>query len=69
MNDLITKYYVQATMKVEEFKQDQRGVTAIEYGLIAVAVAGVVGTAVAGFSGDLGLMFAKIKTLLNDAGK
>ena len=67
MNDLITKYYVQATMKIEEFKQDQRGVTAIEYGLIAVAVAGIVAIAFATFKTDLATLFGKVTTAIGNA--
>lgn len=38
-NKLTTQAYISATESFRQFKQDQRGVTAIEYGLIAVAVA------------------------------
>lgn len=39
MFNLTTKAYIKATEAVRNFKKDQAGVTAIEYGLIAVAVA------------------------------
>ncbi|MGY4677243.1 Flp family type IVb pilin [Pasteurella sp. P03HT] len=39
LNKLTTQAYISATESFRQFKQDQRGVTAIEYGLIAVAVA------------------------------
>jgi pilus assembly protein Flp/PilA len=44
---MITKLYVKTSMFLSQFKNDERGVTAIEYGLIAVAMAVLVTTAVA----------------------
>ncbi|SUC09619.1 flp operon protein Flp1 [Pasteurella canis] len=38
-NKLTTKAYIAVTESIRNFKKDERGVTAIEYGLIAVAVA------------------------------
>ena len=67
MNDLITKYYVQATMKIEEFKQDQRGVTAIEYGLIAVAVGTGISVAVLALGDNISAAFEALSTLLTPA--
>ena len=39
MFNLTTKAYIKATEALRNFKKDEAGVTAIEYGLIAVAVA------------------------------
>ena len=39
MFNLTTKAYIKATEAVRNFKKDEAGVTAIEYGLIAVAIA------------------------------
>ncbi|RDE85088.1 Flp family type IVb pilin [Aggregatibacter kilianii] len=39
LNSLTTKAYIKTTEAIREFKNNQQGVTAIEYGLIAVAVA------------------------------
>ncbi len=39
LNMLTTKAYVSITEAFYQFKKDQRGVTAIEYGLIAVFIA------------------------------
>ncbi len=39
LNTLTTKAYIKATEAFRSFKENQAGVTAIEYGLIAVAVA------------------------------
>jgi pilus assembly protein Flp/PilA len=45
---MMTKLYVNAVTLLNEFKRDERGVTAIEYGLIgvamAVALAAILGT-------------------------
>lgn len=38
-NKLTTKAYISVTESLRKFKENQSGVTAIEYGLIAVAVA------------------------------
>lgn len=42
MLNVLTKAYINVTEAARRFKQDQRGVTAIEYGLIAVAVAALI---------------------------
>ncbi|MBN6065601.1 Flp family type IVb pilin [Aggregatibacter actinomycetemcomitans] len=39
LNTLTTKAYIKATEAFRSFKNSQQGVTAIEYGLIAIAVA------------------------------
>ncbi|VEA71584.1 Flp pilus assembly protein, pilin Flp [Serratia rubidaea] len=39
MNELTTKYFVAAQLNLEKFARDRRGVTAIEYALIGVAMA------------------------------
>lgn len=39
MNTLITSLYVKASNMLNTFKNDERGITAIEYGLIAAAMA------------------------------
>ncbi|MGC6406299.1 Flp family type IVb pilin [Bisgaard Taxon 45] len=50
---LTTQAYIAVTESIRAFKKDERGVTAIEYGLIAVAVAVLI---VAAFYGDKGLV-------------
>ncbi|HDR0614321.1 Flp family type IVb pilin [Pasteurella multocida] len=50
---LTTQAYIAVTESIRKFKNDERGVTAIEYGLIAVAVAVLI---VAAFYGDDGLV-------------
>ncbi|WP_461537845.1 Flp family type IVb pilin [Spongorhabdus nitratireducens] len=69
---MLTKLYVKSAMMLDALKQDQRGVTAIEYALIAAGVAVVLTAAFAGTSGGgdgtiTGAMttaFNKIKTAL-----
>ncbi len=39
LSNLTTKAYISVTEGIRRFKENQQGVTAIEYGLIAVAVA------------------------------
>lgn len=47
---MLTKLFVKSTLALEEFKKDQRGVTAIEYAIIGVAISAIV---LAVFNGDL----------------
>ncbi|PKF81129.1 Flp family type IVb pilin [Vibrio sp. vnigr-6D03] len=39
---MLTKLFVNAQLTLENFKKDERGVTAIEYAIIAVAMSGIV---------------------------
>nr|BAJ19119.1 Flp1 [Aggregatibacter actinomycetemcomitans] len=39
LNTLTTKAYIKASEAIRSFRENQAGVTAIEYGLIAIAVA------------------------------
>ncbi|PMH46711.1 fimbrial protein [Vibrio sp. 10N.286.49.B3] len=47
---MLTKLYVNTQLAVENFKKDQRGVTAIEYAIIGVAISAIV---LAVFNGSL----------------
>ncbi|EKO3656520.1 Flp family type IVb pilin [Vibrio metschnikovii] len=49
---MLTKLYVNTRLLLESFAKDQRGVTAIEYAIIGVAISAIV---LAVFSGDDGL--------------
>ncbi|BFO08011.1 Flp pilus assembly protein, pilin Flp [Serratia rubidaea] len=64
MNELTTKYFVAAQLNLEKFARDRRGVTAIEYALIGVAMATllafVLGDQNSGFLGALKETFDKI---------
>jgi pilus assembly protein Flp/PilA len=42
MNNVILKAYVTAKVKVEQILRDERGVTAIEYAIVGVAIAAIV---------------------------
>ncbi|GAB7226076.1 Flp family type IVb pilin [Vibrio owensii] len=63
---MITKLYVDVTNYLNELKNDEQGVTAIEYGLIGVAMAlmliAVLGTGDKDFLGALQNAFEKIGT-------
>ena len=65
---MITKLYAKADAFLTTYKNDERGVTAIEYGLIAVAMAGLLAVVLSsgdgGFVGQLKLAFDKITTTL-----
>ncbi|GKW04298.1 Flp family type IVb pilin [Pectobacterium carotovorum] len=64
MNQLTTKYFIAAQLSMEKFFKDTRGVTAIEYALIGVAMATllafVLGDQNSGFLGSLKSTFDKI---------
>ncbi|MDG4952289.1 Flp family type IVb pilin [Actinobacillus equuli] len=42
LSTLTTKAYIAVTEGIRSFKENQKGVTAIEYGLIAVAIAALI---------------------------
>ncbi len=48
---MITKLVIQAKLALTDFYNDQRGVTAVEYAIIAVAMSAIV---LAAFNSDLG---------------
>lgn len=64
MNNLVIKYYVQGRLHLEELIKQQKGVTAIEYALIGVAMATllavVLGDQNSGFLGTLKKTFETI---------
>lgn len=62
MFNLTTKAYIAVTESIRNFRKDEKGVTAIEYGLIAVAMAALV---VAVFYGN-GSFIASLKTKFAD---
>lgn len=65
LNALTTKAYVKVTEAIRSFKENQNGVTAIEYGLIAVAVAALVAAVFytkGGFIDELKTKFAALAT-------
>ncbi|HHY0522553.1 Flp family type IVb pilin [Vibrio parahaemolyticus] len=67
---MFTKLYVKTNLFLSRFKNDERGVTAIEYGLIGVAMAVLVSVAVGdnGFIKELGNAFDSIADTIKTAG-
>ena len=69
---MLTNLYVKTVVALEQFRKDERGVTAIEYAVIAVAVAGIV-AAVFSTTGDntlrgaLEAAFENLTELLSEA--
>ncbi|QKJ88623.1 Flp family type IVb pilin [Paramixta manurensis] len=65
MNNFLIKYYAIAQTNVEHFMKNQRGVTAIEYALIGVAMATLLalifGDQNSGFLGAIATAFQKIE--------
>ncbi|WP_217511966.1 Flp family type IVb pilin [Vibrio metschnikovii] len=70
---MLTKLYVNTRLLLESFAKDQRGVTAIEYAIIGVAVSAIVLAVFNGSSEEGGLKGAlegamnKITGHINDA--
>lgn len=65
INEKLTALYIKGALFIEEFIEDQQGVTAIEYALVAVAIASVVGIAFSadGTSSLLGALQTAMKNL------
>lgn len=64
MKNIAIKCYVNGMLRLEQFKKNEKGVTAIEYALIGVAMATllalVLGDQNSGFLGGLKTAFTKI---------
>ncbi len=71
LTNFTTKTYIATTEAIRRFKQDHKGVTAIEYGLIAVAMAAFVafafGTGEGSFIGALKAKFTNLGQTVTDA--
>lgn len=63
LNALTTKAYIKATEAFRSFKNNEEGVTAIEYGLIAVAVAAMIVFVFYGDSGFINSLKTKFGSL------
>ncbi|MDN3613938.1 Flp family type IVb pilin [Vibrio gallaecicus] len=50
---MFTTLFVKTKVALENYKNDEQGVTAIEYGLIAAAVAGVIALSFSGTNGGI----------------
>ncbi len=65
---MITKLYIRAQQALIDFKNDQRGVTAIEYAVLAAAVATAVTAAFAtGENSAFGKIFEDLVTKISSA--
>jgi len=56
-----------AAVRIAKLKHDTAGVTAIEYGLIAGAIAVAIITTVVALGGDINNMFAAVGSALNSS--
>ena len=63
LNALTTKAYVKVTEAIRSFKENNEGVTAIEYGLIAIAVAALIATVFYSKCGFIDALKAKFSAL------
>ena len=61
---MFTEFYVKTKLALESYKNDERGVTAIEYGLIAAGIAVVIMTAVGLVGSELNGVFMDVATKL-----
>lgn len=71
LNALTTKAYIKVTEAIRSFKESEHGVTAIEYGLIAVAVAAMIVVVFynqGGFIDALKTKFASLTTKIKATG-
>ncbi len=55
--------------KLIELKRDEKGVTALEYGLIAALIAVVVITAVSSLGSNVNVAFQKVSNAVSNANK
>lgn len=63
LNALTTKAFVKVTEAIRSFKENNEGVTAIEYGLIAIAVAALIATVFYSKGGFIDALKAKFSAL------
>lgn len=69
LNALTTKAYIKATEAFRSFKNNEAGVTAIEYGLIAVAIAVLIVAVFYNSDGFITALKTKFSTLTTQVGK
>lgn len=63
----MTRFYVKLGGMLAKFRKDERGATAIEYGLIAAGISVLITAVVATVGDDLVTMFQGISTALQPA--
>lgn len=61
---MFTEFYVKTKLALESYKNDERGVTAIEYGLIAAGIAVAILIGVTAVGENLNSLFNHISTNL-----
>ena len=68
---MLTKLYVRGRLLLDDLKNDQRGVTAIEYALIAGAITLAVAAALTGtnIKTELASIFDNLETAVSTAAK
>ncbi len=62
---MITKLFVKTQQALENYKNDEQGVTAIEYGLIAAGISIVIAASVTSIGTEVKELFEKIATALS----
>ncbi len=62
---MLTKLFVNTKLALENYKNDEQGVTAIEYALIAAGIAVAIIAAVNTLGGDVASTFTEVSTALN----
>lgn len=62
---MLTKLFVNTKLALENYKNDEKGVTAIEYALIAAGIAAVISVAVYKLGGDVNAKFGNISDAIN----
>lgn len=63
MFNLTTKAYIAVTESIRRFKENEKGVTAIEYGLIAIAMAALIVLVFFGDNSFIGSLKSKFREL------
>lgn len=66
---MFTKFYVKTKLALESYKNDERGVTAIEYGLIAAGIAVLIIAGVTTIGEQLEIAFGKVGSALTTFNK
>lgn len=61
---MFTEFYVKTKLALESYKNDERGVTAIEYGLIAAGIAVLIIAGVTTIGEQLETAFGKVASAL-----
>lgn len=63
---MLTKFYVKSRLMLDSFAKDQRGVTAIEYAIIGVAISAIVLAVFSQESGLKGSLVGAVEKVTNN---